>query len=559
MTALDAQEKVADESWTSRPGQMAETQWIVPLLLLVAVSAAAAAIVLYATNVAPWAFSDGAGYLMLARNVLSGQGLGLMRASGEFQTLSMQPPLYPLSLVALGLTGVELLTAARWLDVALFVIAIAMVATIIYYVSRRVWLGVAAAAVALATPSLVTLYTGTLSEPLYFAASLGSLLLLLLYFDSVRRRILVVAAILAGLTVVTRYLGVAYVGAGVLGLLLVGSGTRWRRLLDTALFAGLAALPTVLWFAWINAQEGSAAPRQWIWDFTGLWARMEPIRGGLVAEFWDWIPFANAADAVPYRYQLGILVVVGAALAALLLTSATRLRGDSSISLRRQSAWQLICLMGIFTLAYIAVLSGVFLFGRPPLDAADIDQRILTPVYFGVLLSAFALVPLLRRAWPQKRWVMAAPLILTALALAWFIPRSWRDIQRLHATSAGLTAQSWMSSETMESARSLPEAISIITNESTALMFHLDRPSYDVPELLRVEPQSEFLRFGDGEAGEERIFREDGAALILFDSVYWQLRGVYDEQADARLASMVEGLDLYADLRDGAIYFYPRP
>ncbi|MFV2044383.1 MAG: hypothetical protein ACC700_14265 [Anaerolineales bacterium] len=520
---------------------------------------AAVRVVVYATRIGPWAYSDGAGYMMLARNVLAGRGLGLLRASGEFQPLSMHPPLYPLSLVAIGLTGVELLPAARWLDAALFVIAIAMVGTIIYYVSRMVWLGVAAAAVTLVTPSLVTIYTGTLSEPLYFAASLGSLLLLLLYFNSGRRWILVVAAVLAGLAVVTRYLGAAFVGAGILGLLLFGDSDRRRRLLDTALFTGLAAIPTALWFAWVNAQGGSDAPRQWIWELAGLWERTEPIRGGLVAEFWDWIPFANAAEAVPYRYQLGILTVIGVTLAALLLIIAGKLRSDPSVQLRRLSAWQLICLMGVFTLTYIVVLSGVFLFGRPPLDAADIDQRILTPVYLALLLSAFALVPLLRQAWPQKRWVMAAPLALTVLALAWFIPQSWREIQRLHDTSAGFTAQSWMNSETVESARSLPEEISIITNESTAMMFHLDRPSYDVPELLRAEQQVKFLRFGDGESGEERIFRENGAALVLFDSVYWQLRGVYDEQADTRLASMVDGLDLYADLSDGAIYFYPRP
>ena len=276
-----------------------------------------------------------------------------------------------------------------------------------------------------------------------------------------------------------------------------------------------------------------------------------------MAEFWDWLPFANAVDAVPYRSQLGILVVIGVVLASLVIVVVRKLRSDPAVHLRRLPAWQLVCLMGAFTLTYLAVLSGVFLFGRPPLDAADIDQRILTPVYLAILLSLFALVPLLMKAWPQKRWAMAAPLIFSALAIAWFIPQSWREMQRLHATSEGLTAQSWMNSETIESARSLPEEISIITNESTAMMFHLDRPSYDVPELLRTEPQLEFVRFGDGEVGEERIFREDGAALILFDSVYWQLRSVYAVRADARLASMVEGLVLYADLGDGAIYFYP--
>jgi len=57
--------------------------------------------------------------------------------------------------------------------------------------------------------------------------------------------------------------------------------------------------------------------------------------------------------------------------------------------------------------------------------------------------------------------------------------------------------------------------------------------------------------FGSLEPGEERPVCGEGAVLILFDSVYWQLLGVFDVQADTRMASMFEGLDLYADLRDG--------
>ena len=517
------------------------------------------AVVAYATRIEPWAFSDGAGYIMLARNMLAGRGLGFMRASGEFQHLSWHPPLYPLSLVAIGLTGVELLTAARWLDAALFVVAIVSVGSVIYYVSRLVWLSVAAAAVTLATTSLVVIYAGTLSEPLYFAASLGILMLLLIYFGSSQRWMLIAAAALAGLTVVTRYVGIAFVAAGLPAILLFAHGQRQKRFLDAAAFVAIAALPTILWLGWLSAQGGSNAPRQWSWNLSDLWARTEPVRGGIVAEFWNWVPFANAVDAVPYRYQLGILATIGVVLSVLTFLMVRTLRRKNSLKLRRVSAWQLLSINALFITIYLAVLTGVFLFSQPPPSAADIGQRILTPVYLATLLSAFALVSLVRQTWPKNSWMMVAPLILTALLLAWFIPQSWRQIQRLHDTSAGFTSQTWMNSETMENARSLPDEVSIITNESTAMMFLLDRPSYDVPELLRGEAQSEFLRFGDGKAGEERIFREDGAALILFDSVYWQLRGVYDEQAGTRLASMIDGLVQYADLSDGAIYFYPQP
>ncbi len=556
-----AEQKEQAHIGAGRVPRGAASKWrqLLALLPVIVVAAAGAMAAIYATRLGPWAFSDGAGYVMLARNVVAGRGLGLMRASGDFQPLSMHPPLYPLSLVALRLTGVELLTAVRWLDAVLFALTIAIVGLTIYYVSRMAWLALAATAVTLVTPALAELYTGALSEPLFFVTGLGSLLLLVVFFDTRRRWMLVVAGLAAGMAVLTRYLGVAYVGTGIVGLLIFGARKLKRRVGDTAIYAALAATPTVVWLAWANAQTGAAAPRQWVWDLAGLWDRAEPIRGGLVAEFWNWVPFVGGIEAVPYRYRLGLLAIIGLVLTLAMIFTVRRLWRREGAALRRDPALRLIGLMVLFIGGYLMILSVVFLFGRPPLDAADIDQRILTPIYLASLISGFAMVPLVLRAWPGTRWGLGVPIVLTLLAIVWFAPQSWRTLEGLRAASGGYMSQSWLNSETVQSASTLPGGVSIISNESTALMFHLDRPAYDLPELIRAEPQLISTRFGDGESGEERIFREEGAALILFDSVYWQLRGVYDEQADARLASMVEGLDLYAGLSDGAIYFYPQP
>jgi hypothetical protein len=127
----------------------------------------------------------------------------------------------------------------------------------------------------------------------------------------------------------------------------------------------------------------------------------------------------------------------------------------------------------------------------------------------------------------------------------------------LRERSRGFTSVTWQNSGTVRSAATLAQDIPLISNESTAIMFHLDRPAYDVPELLRGEPLETLTRFGEGDFGEERIFREQGAALVLFDSIFWQLRPMYGDQTEARLQQLTEGLDLYADLADGAIYFYP--
>jgi hypothetical protein len=87
-------------------------------------------------------------------------------------------------------------------------------------------------------------------------------------------------------------------------------------------------------------------------------------------------------------------------------------------------------------------------------------------------------------------------------------------------------------------------------------MLHLDRAAYDLPEIQRAERLPNFDRFGDGNTPEERVFREEGAALVLFDSIRGQLYGIYREDAESRLEVLTQGLQLYLAGNDGAIYFY---
>jgi len=226
-------------------------------------------------------------------------------------------------------------------------------------------------------------------------------------------------------------------------------------------------------------------------------------------------------------------------------------------ALRENRAVQSVALQTATILIYLLILSAVFLFGKPPLDAGDIDQRILTPVYLAMILLVFSAIPFALEAWPKRRWIIAIPLVAAAMAIAWYLPKSLQTSSDLREESRGFTSATWQNSETVRSAAALDQDIPLISNESTAIMFHLDRPAYDIPELLRGEPLSAFAQFGAGDFGEEQIFREHGAALVLFDSAFWQLHPMYGDQTQARLQQLIEGLDLYADLADGAIYFYP--
>ena len=103
-----------------------QSRWIT-IGVIILFSLIGAGIMFFATRWGPWAYSDGVGYIVNARNLIRGDGMGLWRASGRFVLTSHHPPLYILTLASLGVFGVDPLTTARGLSVLLFALMILVI------------------------------------------------------------------------------------------------------------------------------------------------------------------------------------------------------------------------------------------------------------------------------------------------------------------------------------------------------------------------------------------------------------------------------------------------
>ncbi len=68
---------------------------------------------------------------------------------------------------------------------------------------------------------------------------------------------------------------------------------------------------------------------------------------------------------------------------------------------------------------------------------------------------------------------------------------------------------------------------------------------------------TDYVRYGDEmDDPIQKLFREDGAALVLFDAIYWEMYPIFGEETPQRLEAFTQGLRLYSDSWDGGIYFY---
>jgi hypothetical protein len=406
-------------------------------------------------------------------------------------------------------------------------------------------------------PALAWVSAGAMSEPIFVVSGLVGILILLRYFETGSRWLLLIAGVASGIAALARYPGVALVATGWVGIALFSNGGWRRRVSDAVLFTLLAGVPLLVWLVYVSAQPTVGLLEQSSFKLGELWAVWIPLRIGLVDTIWQWIPFHERLPYLPYEPKPRLMLAAGLILASTVVVAVRKIgrRGDGSW--RQIRALQLFVLLAAFTLASVGFLAVSFAFSSIELDQANIDERILLPVQLAVALALLAVTSLFLKAWPKQRWIGAVAGVVVALTVVSYLPRTPKMLSDLHDNGAGIGG--WRDSATMMEVGALAPNIPIITNESAILLFYLDRSAYDLPELIGQEVAEPFTRLGDGNSEADRVFREEGAALALFFSVPYQFYWIYFEDTEERLAALTEGLHVDSTFGDGTIYFYEAP
>jgi hypothetical protein len=360
-----------------------------PAFLLVAIALAGTFAVLAATSTYGIGISaESETYIDAARNFADGRGLSIPAADGSLTPLTQHAPLYPW-LLGMGATfGVDPVDGARWLAAFSFG-ALALVAGFgLRTLSKRPWLPPIAAA--LVVCSVVPLNTSltALSESIFLVTTAGALLLLARYFQSGDARLLVAAALICALALLTRYAGIAVLAASAAALLRYDSPARRR--ISAGVFTTLACAPAGLWALYTTLRTGNPVHRELALHPVG------PLDALAVAQTVStWLLPA----AAPRGLRLALLGIVIVWLAVVVYRA------------RPGVACGLLLGFGVSYLLLIAAAKSLFD------NAIPMDDRILSPLYVpGVLGAALAL----DRAVSVfgRRWVLAAPAVLLLVTAA---------------------------------------------------------------------------------------------------------------------------------------------
>lgn len=190
---------------------------------------------------------DDASLLTLARALREGSYRELWTVDTPIH--AMYPPGFPSLLALIGATEVNALSRAIALNIAASVTALALAAVLAGRITP--WLGVATLAVLAPNPALVDAAGRAMSEPVFTALLLATLVTLATGPHSSRR--FAVAGVCAIAAALTRSIGVALIAAVVLDAMLAA---RWR---SAAALSVAAALTVGAWFAW-TLRAPAAAP-----------------------------------------------------------------------------------------------------------------------------------------------------------------------------------------------------------------------------------------------------------------------------------------------------------
>jgi 4-amino-4-deoxy-L-arabinose transferase-like glycosyltransferase len=491
-----------------------------------------------------------------------GRGLGLIRPSGEFVPSISHPPLYPILLSLLGGSTHNVIAAAHWLDVVAFGVLITLSGILFARVLRSKWLAVALAGVLLVNPAIVLAYISAMAEPVFLLTGLVGLLLLLIYLDSHKARFLILSAVAIGLAFLTRYAGAAFVATGIIVLLALNPASRRKRVADASLLGIISIAPVAMFVIWFSSVLGAPPFRV---------LRLPSSAGDLLIQFlrqippvlWSWKPFATEVlSLTPGQATiLSTTVAVGAfvLLAAFGILSLRAIRRSSRNDTQKIDlghVWRLMKGLIVFEVAFLVVFAASYVFTSP---TPDVDSRTLLPVLPVLIMILLVALYAVFQLASGNQWIRLLSGAIILFSITGYALISAEMVIGMHRTGAGYTSRRWTESETIAAVRRLPSGIPLISNEPMPILLHADQWPYGIEELSRQEPLSVFTRYGDGDGEDQKLFREEGAALVLFDSAFDQFSSLYPQQSQVRLEALIDGLSEFSEGNDGAIYFYPQP
>lgn len=507
-------------------------KWVIIILMLIGL--AGVLLLWYSTPKGIGVGYDSVYYLGSADSLLKGFGMGRFDAFGNFTPLTHFPPLYPLTLAAGGfLLHGDTVLAGRLVAAISFGCLIFLIGWLVYAYTGSPLPSFFSAVIILLSPILIDVHLEAMSEPLFLLLLLSSLYLVERYLTREKIWLLVVAGLLAGLSCLTRYIGVSVVATGVLAILFISKKPFGKRFLDGVIYGLIGVIPLGIWYLRNYLLTGTTANRTIIYHIPQKPRLLQGIR-----TISNWILPVQTSLIISY-----IVILVALAVLIILLFLYFRSNSSRQNEVPTGSDKRFVTILLIFLGTYLTFLAVSLTF----FDASTkLTDRILSPVYL-ILLILLLLVSWNLIAQKNSIYLIAVYVGLCILFLMGNLGDTRNLISDMRLEGRKFTGVAWQNSETIAALKQLPPTTIIYTNESLPVSFLLSRPVNPVPELVdRTRKQGTQDFENKMSTMLQTLYSSDGF-LVIFKDTY--TKNVYPP-----LEELTQGLSLWKEYKDGVIY-----
>jgi hypothetical protein len=506
------------------------------LIILGLIALGAIGMLLYSTPEGLGLSDDSIGYIAGARSILSGQGYreAWLASNGP---VTHFPPGFSSLLALIGLSGLDPLRGARFLNASLFGANAFLLGIIGWHMTKSQIAGVVLALLFTVNASLFNAHTVAMSEPLYIFFSLAAFLTFSncfgvqelapgsgsLLFES--KIWLIATGIFTAFAYLTRYAGLALLATFLLALMLLHD--TWKKRLTSAAIFIASTFPLLIgWGIRNKIVADNATNRKLVYH--PLTA--ENIQTGIynISEFL--VPMEAWRRML---VQIPNLLFILLAIIALALFVWLVYKGLKKFLQPATERPEILSFTnGLYIFGYLAsIVSSMMLFDA----STKFKLRILSPVYVSLLIL---LVYFGYWLWQKRNALLRGAVVLSAiLILALSLYDTSNFVTKLHKGGQGYASFKWYDSEAMDFLSQLPAGTRIYTNQPGPVYLYTNHPSYVLPDLIDAVTGLPRERYAEGIQILQKDVLSGKAVLALFkfgsegedtQSVYMQLAdGLY--------------------------------
>lgn len=518
------------------------------IFLLFVVAVSGAVYMAYCIHYAPWGFSDSSAYFSSARNLASGHGLGTFKPDGSFAPLNLHAPFYPILLSFFVKLNLDLINTVSVLDVLFWGLFLLLNGWLFYRITGNGWISICFELVCAFSYPLVNNFSSLMSEPLAFVLGIPGLLLVILSVKERSMLLVIIAGLLSGFSLLTRFAFAAVPFAGVVVLLILSTQPWKKRLLHVLVYGIVSSLPMITWTVIQQAQNVVTGARSF--NFHIAWA--ERIREFLSLTYKSvkfWLPYRSnmipgvSADLFRPVLLAAFIFLVAAGYFLALRKFHGRIKSDP--------AFLLTTALIVFLAGYLLLLFAAFAFSSVP---SDVNERTLSPILpalFGILLGSVGMI-----ASSVNRRILP---ISTAVLLTLFFAVYNYDLLRSYEIISnkfpeGYASPDWKGKPIFSAVQNLPQQTPLLSNAPDIVLFYTNRAPYYLTEgqtIIGAQISIQDVK------SIQTVMQQQCGALVLFPSSRAdRYQGYPDPISAASIAALEQNYTVLYSGSDGEILYW---